>query len=98
MSVWQTPHAASRTSTSPALGSARSTSWTARGRPNCSRTAARIFTRPPYRLVHALPDAPAAGEARDEVDPLREARARQEGAVEHVDDDGPLPDARATAR
>ena len=44
MSVWHTPQAASRTSTSPALGSASSTSCTTSGRPNSSRTAARIFT------------------------------------------------------
>src|SRR4051794_19455601 len=43
-SVWQTPQAASRTSASPALGSARSTSCTDSGCPNSSRTAARIFT------------------------------------------------------
>src|SRR5689334_65937 len=42
MSVWQTPQATSRTSTSPAFGSARSISWTASGAPNCSRTAALI--------------------------------------------------------
>src|SRR3954468_9457001 len=42
MSVWQTPQAASRTSTSPCLGSARSRSWTARGEANSSRTAARM--------------------------------------------------------
>src|ERR1700729_1977419 len=44
ISVWQTPQAASRTSTSPALGSARSSSVTFSGWPNCSSTAARIFT------------------------------------------------------
>src|SRR3954451_1581318 len=43
MSVWQTPHATSRTSTSPALGSARSISCTFKGAPNSSRTAARVF-------------------------------------------------------
>src|SRR5690349_10802985 len=43
MSVWQTPHAASRTSASPAFGSSSSTSWTASGCPNSSRTAALIF-------------------------------------------------------
>src|SRR4051795_9612173 len=43
MSVWQTPVATSRTSTSPGCGSARSTSWTASGGPNSSSTAARIF-------------------------------------------------------
>ena len=41
--MWQTPHAASRTSTSPASGSASSTSWTTSGCPNSSSTAARIF-------------------------------------------------------
>src|SRR3954468_1053548 len=44
MSVWHTPHARRRTSTSPAPGSARSISWIASGEPNSSRTAARIFT------------------------------------------------------
>ena len=43
MSVWQTPHATSRTSTSPAFGSASSTSWTTSGLPNSSSTAARIL-------------------------------------------------------
>src|SRR4029077_12962539 len=43
MSVWQTPQATRRTSTSPAFGSARSTSWTSSGRPNSSSTAARIL-------------------------------------------------------
>src|SRR6478609_101154 len=43
MSVWHTPHATSRTSTSPAFGSARSTSWTTSGLPNSSNTAARIL-------------------------------------------------------
>jgi hypothetical protein len=42
--VWQTPQASSRTSTSPARGSARSTSWTTSGCANSSRTSARIFT------------------------------------------------------
>ena len=43
MSVWQTPQAASRTSASPAFGSSSCTSWTTRGCPNSSRTAARTF-------------------------------------------------------
>src|SRR3954468_22671016 len=43
MSVWQTPVATRRTSTSPAFGSARSTSWTTSGAPNSSSTAARIL-------------------------------------------------------
>ncbi len=52
MSVWQTPQAASRTSTSPGLGSARSTSVTRRGVANSSSTAARIFNGgAPFRLV-----------------------------------------------
>ena len=42
MSVWQTPQATRRTSTSPALGSARSISCTTSGFPNSSSTAARI--------------------------------------------------------
>ena len=44
MSVWQTPQASSRTSTSPARGSSSSTSVTLSGFPNSSSTAARIFT------------------------------------------------------
>src|SRR3954468_5526290 len=43
MSVWQTPVATRRTSTSPACGSWRSTSWTTSGAPNSSNTAARIL-------------------------------------------------------
>src|SRR4051794_26307940 len=43
MSVWQTPVATRRTSTSPAFGSASSTSWTTSGAPNSSNTAARIL-------------------------------------------------------
>src|SRR4051795_4918955 len=43
MSVWQTPHATRRTSTSPAFGSASSTSCTASGAPKSSSTAARIL-------------------------------------------------------
>src|SRR5205085_10184061 len=50
MSVWQTPQAASRTRTSPARGSVSSTSCTASGWPNCSRTAARIFIAPILRV------------------------------------------------
>src|SRR5215207_6307219 len=43
MSVWQTPQATRRTSTSPGFGSASSTSCTTSGAPNSSSTAARIF-------------------------------------------------------
>src|SRR3954454_18432280 len=51
MSVWHTPVATSRTSASPAFGSARSTSWTTSGAPNSSSTAARIFmTRDPIKM------------------------------------------------
>src|SRR5436305_4527004 len=42
MSVWHTPQACSRTSTSRAFGASSSTSWTTSGAPNSSRTAARI--------------------------------------------------------
>src|SRR3954454_24356125 len=58
MSVWQTPHATSRTSTSPAFGSASSTSRHTRGAPNYSRTAARIrmAANPTYPDA-AMPDA-----------------------------------------
>src|SRR3954454_6952207 len=51
MSVWQTPQASSRTSTSPARGSASSTSWTASGAPNSSRTAALICIGAILRVV-----------------------------------------------
>src|SRR3954447_22119863 len=44
MSVWQTPHASRRTSTSPAFGSSSSTSCTTSGSPNASSTAALILT------------------------------------------------------
>src|SRR3954470_11821774 len=60
MSVWHTPQATSRTSTSPAFGSARSISWTASGAPNCSRTAALIRiarTLLPRRGEHPAPVA-----------------------------------------
>src|SRR3954463_1638873 len=43
MSVWQTPHGASRASTPPRPGPASPTSWTASGCPNSSSTAARIL-------------------------------------------------------
>src|SRR3954454_7931867 len=46
MSVWQTPQACRRTSTSPGPGPSRSTSWTTSGWANSSRTAARIFMAP----------------------------------------------------
>src|SRR4051794_21409511 len=51
MSVWHTPVATSRTSASPACGSAKSTSWTTSGAPNSSSTAARIFmVRDPIKM------------------------------------------------
>src|SRR4051812_12155255 len=50
MSVWQTPHACTRTSTSPARGSASSSSCTTRGWPNSSSTAARIRIAATYRV------------------------------------------------
>src|SRR4051812_41788111 len=57
MSVWQTPHATRRTSTSPGPGSARSISCTARGAPNSSRTAARILmARQPTYPAPLMPD------------------------------------------
>src|SRR5438270_269401 len=58
MSVWQTPQASSRTRTSPARGSASSTSVTLSGLPNSSRTAALIFTAAtdisPLELMRAM--------------------------------------------
>src|SRR4051794_30706371 len=62
MSVWQTPHASRRTSTSPAFGSARSSSWTTSGLPNFSRTAARIFMR---ETLSAIPFMRAFGSLQD---------------------------------
>src|SRR6059058_5428526 len=67
MSVWHTPHATSRTSTSPARGSASSTSWTASGAPNSSSTAALIFITAILRLV---------GRAARRSGPLRVVLAR----------------------
>src|SRR6187200_2812118 len=55
-SVWQTPHATSRTSTSSDFGSASSSSWTTRGSPNSSSTAARIFTSSAHRFLHERGD------------------------------------------
>src|ERR687894_338600 len=63
MSVWQTPQATSRTSTSPAFGSARSTSWTDSGWPNSSSTAARIFMRRSLMSVRLRP-LPGGGAER----------------------------------
>ena len=49
MSVWQTPQATSRTSTSPALGSARSTSCTAKRRPELlEHRGSHLHGRAPY--------------------------------------------------
>src|SRR5680860_1192252 len=47
MSVWHTPHASRRTSTSPARGSASSTSCTWSGWPNSSSTAAPVASPRP---------------------------------------------------
>src|SRR3954466_5807385 len=57
MSVWQTPQAARRTRTSPACGSARSTSCTASGAANSSRTAARM--RMARHTAARMRDAPS---------------------------------------
>src|SRR3954454_4099820 len=54
MSVWQTPHATRRTSTSPAFGSASSTSWTTSGAPNSSSTAARILIMAQTLISNAM--------------------------------------------
>src|SRR5262245_60101099 len=55
-SVWQTPHATRRTSTSSDFGSARSSSWTTSGSPNSSSTAARIFTSSAHCFLHERRD------------------------------------------
>src|SRR3954451_23234748 len=60
MSVWHTPQATSRTSTSPAFGSARSISCTASGAPNCSRTAALIRIARTLLPRRGEPPAPVA--------------------------------------
>src|SRR6187402_2446278 len=70
-SVWQTPHATSRTSTSPDFGSARSSSWTMRGSPNSSSTAARIFTSSAHGFLHERRDLLLLGG--------RELRQRERG-------------------
>src|ERR1044072_233835 len=71
MSVWQTPQAASRTSTSPGPGGARATSCTTSGWANSSRTAARIFMRRTLRdsPQHVVPlhDPEPGGERRTAV-------------------------------
>src|SRR5215210_3993700 len=79
MSVWQTPHAFNRTSTSPASGPARSSSVTFSGAPNSSRTAARIFMGPNatgvwLQVAHGVHGR--AVDARLEVDVRAEAVAR----------------------
>src|SRR4051812_18568183 len=79
-SVWQTPQAASRTSASPPLGSARSTSWTASGAPNSSSTAARIFMS---GVCHADAFERRGRNRRHRVLREREGRARVDLA-DHV--------------
>src|SRR3954454_20699827 len=80
MSVWQTPQAASRTSASPAFGSARSTSWTASGAPNSSSTAARIFMS---GVFHADAVERRPGDCRHRVLRERECGARVD-LTDHV--------------
>src|SRR3954471_7875723 len=63
MSVWQTPHATRRTSTSPGPGSARSISCTRSGAPNSSRTAARIL----IRAHHTYPCPPMPDTVSPEI-------------------------------
>src|SRR4051812_5834045 len=53
MSVWQTPQACNRTSTSPGPGPSRSTSWMTSGWANSSRTAARIFMPPTLTVARS---------------------------------------------
>src|ERR1700729_3446096 len=75
MSVWHTPHACNRTRTSPARGSARSTSVTFSGLANSSSTAARIFT---VWLLSALRGSSRSGSSRgsrrsNDIEPPRSA-------------------------
>src|SRR5438067_7460586 len=76
-SVWQTPQATSRTRTSPAFASARSSSWTSSGRPNSSSTAARIFTARSY--------APRAGSSVVRADDAHAERKHDRGG-DHDDE------------
>src|SRR5207253_1667691 len=84
MSVWHTPQAARRTSTSPAFGPSRSSSVTLSGCPNSSSTAARIFIVGTLQVAHGVHRR--AVDARLEVDVravtvTRAARARDDLAL-----------------
>jgi hypothetical protein len=72
MSVWQMPQAASLTSTSPAFGSARSTSVTLSGCPNSSRTAARIRMRATLSRRPSGTIRRVKGALRDEAPTVRQ--------------------------
>src|SRR3954469_7695906 len=67
MSVWQTPQASRRTSTSPARGSSRSTSCTASGAPNSPSTAARILIGRAY--TRSVLVVPPSAQTREEWRP-----------------------------
>ena len=71
MSVWHTPQAARRTSTSPARGSARSTSAIFSGWPNSSSTAARIFTAALLSVGRRWPPQPYSSPSRAAAEPGR---------------------------
>src|SRR3954467_15513435 len=85
MSVWQTPQASRRPSTSPGAGSASSSSWTTSGCPNSSSTAALVLTAAqPSRL-----DTPSAASYRryigiHRVDDMTGAYAHQNDPCERL--------------
>src|SRR4051795_6169813 len=90
MSVWQTPQACRRTSASPARGPSSSRSWTTRGLPNSSSTAARICTAAildPEDRNEAL--LGLGLDARDDLHVLLEARAAELGGEQLVDLEDP---------
>src|ERR1044072_4681301 len=96
MSVWQTPHAFSRTSTSPALGPARSSSVTFRGCPTSSSTAARIFMTGTLQVAHGVHRR--AVDARLEVDVRAVAVARAAGLGDDLSLADVLSDRHGQAR
>src|SRR3977135_2717196 len=87
MSVWQTPQATSRTSTSPSRGSGSATSCTTSGLANSSSTAARILMSGRSPLRDPCEQALLAGEglARGGVD-LDHRQLPGAGQAAEVDD------------
>ena len=77
--MWQTPQASSRTSTSPARGSASSSSCTSSGSPNRSSTAARICTNAILRPLGSRPwryEEAASAAGSGSRSPTTSSRAR----------------------